>query len=107
MDMLTDLILALSKWTRFHLSDIALTIMVTALVLFGPSINAWARRSIGHLNVALRIVIFALVCIVAYGLSVIYITPLFTSALGNLNNYTLAPVLVMIFILMGILAERN
>ncbi len=107
MDILFDLIVALSKWTRLHLSDISLGIMATALVLFGPAINAWVRRSIGHLNFAIRTLIFVLVCAVGYGLSIIYITPLLTSALAHLNNYTLSPVLLMSFILIGILADRN
>ena len=95
MDILTDLIITLSKWTRLHLSEIALGMMATGLVLFGPAINAWVRRSIGHLNFAIRTLIF------------IYITPLLTNALGHLNNYTLSPVLLMSFILIGILADRN
>lgn len=107
MDILIDLIVALSKWTRLHLSDISLGIMATALVLFGPVINAWVRRTIGHLNFAIRTLIFILVCAVGYGLSIIYITPLLTSALAHLNNYTLSPVLLMSFILIGILADRN
>ena len=64
MDILIDLIVALSKWTRLHLSDISLGIMATALVLFGPAINAWVRRTIGHLNFAIRTLIFILVCAV-------------------------------------------
>ena len=107
MDVLTDLVLALSKWTRFHLSDITLAMMACALVLFGPSMNARVRYSIGHLSFILRTLVFVLVCAAAYGLSIIYLTPILANALDQLNNYTLAPVLVMIFILIGILADRN
>jgi hypothetical protein len=107
MDILIDLIVTLSKWTRSHLSDISLAIMATALVLFGPAINAWVRSSISHFNFVIRTLIFVLVCALGYGLSIIYITPLLTGAFSHLNNYTLAPVLLMIFILIGILADRN
>lgn len=107
MDLLIDLVLTASKWTRLHLSDIALAFMVTALVLFGPAINAWVRRSIGHLNFVIRTLIFMLVCAVGYGLSIIYLTPLLTSALSHLNNYTLSPMLLLSFILIGVLADRN
>ena len=54
MDVLIDLVIALSKWTRLHLSDISLAMMATALVLFGPALNAWGRRCIGHLNFGIR-----------------------------------------------------
>lgn len=107
MDVITDLILALSKWTRLHLSDIALAIMASALVLFGPMLNAWVRRSIGHLNFFMRTLIFVLVCAVIYGLSLIYLTPILTNALAHLNNYILAPMLLTIFILIGIVADRH
>ena len=35
MDVVVDLVVALSKWSRLHLRDIALAIICTALVLFG------------------------------------------------------------------------
>ncbi|MBU2157566.1 MAG: DUF3392 domain-containing protein, partial [Gammaproteobacteria bacterium] len=41
MDLLLDLIVTLSRWSRSHLYDISLAIMATLLVLFGPGINAW------------------------------------------------------------------
>lgn len=107
MDILIDLVVTLSKWTRLHLSDIALALMATALVLFGPSINAWVRRAIGHLNFVIRTLIFVLVCVVVYGLAIIYLSPLLAGALNHLNNYSLSPVLLLSFILIGILADRN
>lgn len=107
MDVLIDLVVALSKWSRLHLRDIALAIMATALVLFGPTINAWVGRSIGHLNFVIRTFIFVLLCALGYGLAIIYLTPVVASTLGHLNNYTLAPVLLLVFILIGILADRH
>ena len=107
MDILIDLVVTLSKWTRIHLSDISLGIMATALVLLGPAINAWVRRAISHWNFVVRTLIFVLVCAVSYGLTIIYLTPFLTNALSHLNNYTLSPVLIMSFILIGILADRN
>lgn len=107
MDVLISLVLTASKWTRLHLSEIALAIIATALVLFGPIINAWVRGTIRQFNVAIRTVIFALVCTVGYGFAMIYLPPVLVSSFAHLNNYTLAPVLLMVFILIGILADRN
>lgn len=107
MDIVVDLVVALSKWSRMHLRDIALAIMATALVLFGPQINAWVGRSIGHLNFFIRTFIFILVCALGYGLAVVYLTPLIASSLAHLNNFTLAPVLLMIFVLLGVVADRH
>lgn len=107
MDLLMDLVVALSKWTRLHLSEISLAVMATALVLFGPRINAWVRGAIGHFNIAFRIIVFILVCVFGYGVAIIYLTPIVSNTLAHLNNYTLAPVLLMMFILIGIVADRN
>lgn len=107
MDIVVDLVVALSKWSRLHLRDIALAIMATALVLIGPLINAWVGRSIGHLNFFIRTFIFILVCALGYGLAIVYLTPVIANSLSHLNNFTLAPVLLMIFILVGIVADRQ
>ena len=107
MDLLLDLLTDLSRWSRGHLSEIALAIMATLLVLFGPGINDWIRRSIGGLNFFLRTLLFVLVCVAGYGLAIIFLSPWLANALGYFNNYTLAPVLLLTFFLIGVLADRN
>lgn len=107
MDLLTDFIVTLSQWSRAHLSNIALALMATFLILFGPVANHWIKRQVGHLNFLFRTLIFILVCAFGYGLAIIFLTPLLASALGQLNNYTLAPVLVLVFILIGVFADRS
>jgi len=107
MDLLLDLLTDLSRWSRGHLSEIALAIMATLLVLFGPGINDWIRRSIGGLNFLLRTLLFVLVCVAGYGLAIIFLSPWLANALGYFNNYTLAPVLLLIFFLIGVLADRG
>ena len=107
MDLLLDLLSNLSRWSRGHLSDIALAIMATLLVLFGPGINAWIRRSLGGLNFFIRTLLFVLVCVAGYGLAIIFLTPWLASGLGYFNNYTLAPVLLLSFFLIGVLADRG
>ena len=107
MDLLLDLLSNLSRWSRGHLSDIALATMATLLVLFGPGINAWVRRSLGGLNFFIRTLLFVLVCVAGYGLAIIFLTPWLASGLGYFNNYTLAPVLLLSFFLIGVLADRG
>ena len=106
MDPLLDLIVTLSRWSRSHLSDISLTVLAALLVLFGPSINAWVQRSIGSMNFIFRTLIFML-CALAYGLAVIFLTPWLTQGLGHFNNYTLAPVLLLVFVVLGVFADRR
>ena len=93
MDVVLDLIATLSRWSRGHLHDIALAIMATLLVLFGPALNAWVQQRIGSLNFLFRTLLFVLLCAVGYGLAMIYLTPWLAKGLNYFNNYTLAPVL--------------
>ena len=107
MDLLLDLIVTLSRWSRSHLHDIALAIMATLLVLFGPSLNAWVQRSTASMNFLLRTLIFVLLCAIGYGLLLVFATPYMAKGLGYFNNFTLAPVLLLVFFIIGILADRN
>ncbi|WP_134621087.1 DUF3392 domain-containing protein, partial [Pseudomonas aeruginosa] len=101
MDYALDLIATLSRWSRSHLSDISLAIMATLLVLFGPAINAWVQQRIGSLNFVFRTLLFVLICAVGYGLAMVFVTPWLAKGLGYFNNYTLAPVLLLVFFVIG------
>lgn len=107
MDYLLDLIATVSRWSRGHLDEISLGLLATLLVLFGPAINAWVQSRIGSFNFVLRTLIFVVVCVVGYGLAMVYLTPLLAQGLGHFNNYTLAPVLLVVFFLIGVLADRS
>ncbi|MBG6308298.1 hypothetical protein CJU18_23330 [Pseudomonas aeruginosa] len=107
MDYALDLIATLSRWSRSHLSDISLAIMATLLVLFGPAINAWVQQRIGSLNFVFRTLLFVLICAVGYGLAMVFVTPWLAKGLGYFNNYTLAPVLLLVFFVIGMIADHS
>ncbi|HBO3970147.1 TPA: DUF3392 domain-containing protein [Pseudomonas aeruginosa] len=107
MDYALDLIATLSRWSRSHLSDISLAIMATLLVLLGPAINAWVQQRIGSLNFVFRTLLFVLICAVGYGLAMVFVTPWLAKGLGYFNNYTLAPVLLLVFFVIGMIADRS
>ncbi|WP_174515321.1 DUF3392 domain-containing protein [Pseudomonas aeruginosa] len=107
MDYALDLIATLSRWSRSHLSDISLAIMATLLVLFGPAINAWVQQRIGSFNFVFRTLLFVLICAVGYGLAMVFVTPWLAKGLGYFNNYTLAPVLLLVFFVIGMIADRS
>ena len=107
MDLLLDLIVTLSRWCRSNLGDISLAIMATLLVLVGPLINAWLQRITAPLNFVVRTLIFIVFCALAYGLAIIFLTPYLAKGLAYFNNFTLAPVLILIFVVIGIMADRN
>jgi hypothetical protein len=107
MDLLLDLIVTLSRWSRTHLYDISLAIMATLLVLFGPGINARVQRNTSNMNFIFRTLIFVLLCAIGYGLLIVFATPYMAKGLSFFNNFTLAPVLILVFFIIGILADRS
>jgi len=48
-----------------------------------------------------------LLCAVGYGLLIVFATPYLAKGLGFFNNFTLAPVLILVFFIIGILADRS
>ena len=59
------------------------------------------------MNFILRTLIFVLLCAVGYGLLIVLATPYLAKGLGLFNNFTLAPMLILVFFIIGILADRN
>lgn len=107
MDFFISWIASLSQWSRGYLGDISLALMAATLVLAGPALNGWVRRHTASMHFILRTLIFVLLCAVGYGLAMIYLTPMLKQLLAQLNNYSLAPMLIVMFVLIGIFADRN
>lgn len=107
MDIINNLIINLSHWMRGYTSEIALAILATLLVIYGSSLNRAIKRNISQLHFLLRTAIFILVCLLGYGATLILLNPLLADVLGQLNNQTLAPVLILIFVFIGFLADRS
>ncbi|GGK03065.1 DUF3392 domain-containing protein [Pseudomonas matsuisoli] len=107
MDVILDLIATASRWSRSHLSEISIAILATLLVLLGPAINGWIQQRIGSLNFVFRTLLFVIICAAGYGLAMIHLPGWITQGLSYFNNYTLAPVLVLLFFVIGVLADRS
>src|SRR5690606_21609283 len=107
MDILLDLIVSLSRWCRGHLSEIALALLATLLVLFGPALNTWLQRTIGGLNFVLRTLLFMAFCALVYGFGLVYTSPGWAEGLADCNNSALAPVLLAGFRLVCLAADRR
>lgn len=107
MDLLLDLFATLSQWCRGHLRDISLAILATLFVLFGQDLNGWVQKRIGHLNFLFRTFLFVLFCALVYGMGIVFLTPWLAKGLAYFNNYTLAPVLLLVFFLVGLLSDRS
>ena len=97
----------MSRWIRSNLSEIALALVGCLLVLFGSDVKGWLEQRVGSMAGALRIPIMALLCTVGSGLALIYATPWVVRGLSQFNNYSLAPVLLVVLVLIGVVADRK
>lgn len=107
MEFVLDLLAIVSRWSRSNLSEIALALVGCLLILFGTDIKGWIEGRIGSFAGALRIPIMALLCTVGSGAALIYATPWVVRGLSQFNNYSLAPVLVVVLVLIGVVADRK
>ncbi|KTC14181.1 hypothetical protein AO391_17735 [Pseudomonas marginalis ICMP 9505] len=107
MDWVLDLLATASRWSRSNLSEISLALVGCLLVLFGADIKGWVEGRLGSIAGALRVPLMALVCMVGSGAALIYATPWIVRGLSQFNNYSLAPVLVVVLVLIGVVADRR
>jgi hypothetical protein len=107
MELVLDLLATVSRWSRSNLSEIALALVGCLLVLFGADIKGWLDARIGSLTGALRVPVLALLCTIGSGAALIYTTPWVIRGLSQFNNYSLAPVLLVVLILIGVVADRR
>jgi hypothetical protein len=107
MDLVLDLLATISRWSRSNLSEISLALVGCLLVLFGTDIKALAEQRLGGLTGALRVPLMALLVMIGSGAALIYATPWVLKGLSQFNNYALAPVLLVVLALIGVVADRR
>lgn len=107
MDLVLDLLSTVSRWGRSNLSEISLALVGCLLVLFGTDIKSWVEGRLGNLAGALRVPMMALLVLIGSGAALIYATPWVVKGLSQFNNYALAPVLLVVLVLIGVVADRR
>jgi hypothetical protein len=107
MDLILDLLATVSRWSRSNLSEIALALVGCLLVLFGSDFKTWVEQRLGSIAGALRVPLMALLCMIGSGAALIYATPWVVRGLSQFNNYSLAPVWLVVLVLNGVVADRR
>lgn len=107
MDSLNHELLALSGFLRAHLGKVAMSLVATAVFLYGEELHGLVKKQIEGSPWLLRVLILILVCAFGYGTLTVGCSMLCQRLLGFLDNQYLSPVVVGLFLLIGILAERK
>lgn len=101
------MIIEFSQWLYPWLWEISLAIMATLLVIYGDTINRMVKRQITSLHFIFRTLIFILLCAFGYGALLIFVTPYVSKLLASVNMIYLGPLVLGIFIGLGIIAEKK
>lgn len=84
-----------------------MAIMATLLVIYSETVNRLFKRQIGGLHFIFRTVLFILLCAFGYGALLIYVTPMLARLLASVGMIYLGPLVLGIFIILGVIAERK
>ncbi|KEQ18318.1 DUF3392 family protein [Endozoicomonas numazuensis] len=106
MEWITDGIIFLSKLARDHLDLLAMALTAVAVVFSGRFIASWSSSWLNRLHAVLRIPARAVVNLALFGAVFYFVPHWLENLLGYFNNYTLAPVLLVIGFCVGMLAEK-
>lgn len=107
MHIIYDLNLQLARHMNLHLSDIALAIVATCLVIYGNNLNNYIKRAVSSWVFVARIAIFILMCTFGYGLLTIWLQPLLEVLLKHITLPYLPISIATVFCVLGVLAERK
>ncbi|MEI8242829.1 MAG: DUF3392 family protein [bacterium] len=107
MQIFYHVILSMSEFTRLHLNQVAISLAATILFLYGSQIHDVVKGLIKDMHFFFRLLILVLVCAFGYGTLAYAFTRLCEAGLKLLDNLYLAPVVIGLFLLIGLLAERK
>jgi len=104
---MTSYLLQLSQWIQPYYSQVAMTIIATLLVVYGDVLNKHIKRALAPYHFILRTSVFVLICAFGYGAVILFATPFVKQGILLLPAIYQGLVVVMIFLLLGYLAENR
>ncbi|MDP0561452.1 MAG: DUF3392 family protein [Candidatus Endonucleobacter sp. (ex Gigantidas childressi)] len=106
MEWLSNSVVALSHFSRSYLPLISLALTAVIIVYAGRSALAQGGRWLARYPAALRIPIRAVFNLAVLGGVLFYLPDVLTKLFGLFSDLTLAPVLLVMLLLSGVLADR-
>ena len=90
-----------------YLSQIAMLITVCLIALYANDLNKFIKGIVGRQHFIIRTVLFIVITAFGYGALTLWLTPFIATGLASLKNVWLAPVVSVIFIVLGVVADRK
>jgi uncharacterized membrane protein YcaP (DUF421 family) len=96
-----------AAWLSPHLDQFVLMSLICLTSLYGVHLNKSVKRLVGRRGFFARTIIFVLVTGIGLGSVVILVAPLIIRLLGYLDITVLPTFVVIVFIALGVLADRK
>ncbi len=107
MDYIIEAVSTVSGWMRPYLSEIGLSMVATLLVIFGSDITDFIRKQIGSLKFLLKLTLFVLFCAFGFAFLTSFVTPLLVGFMAKTPDLWLAPLVIVLFYGIGLLAQKK
>jgi len=107
MELFREVLFALADWIRPHSDNIALALIATLLVVYGDDINRAVKNQLRPYPYIVRLIGFVVLCAFGYGALTVYATPVLEDMINRIPSLYLAPVVMLLFLMVGLLAERR
>jgi hypothetical protein len=101
------LIAVASNALRPHLAQVALAVAATLLAIFGSDINGGIKGLVKDYHFLVRLAIFVFLVAFGYGAVSLAFAHVLTGLLGQIDDLYLAPLVALVFVLIGALAEHR
>jgi len=104
---MNEILISASQHLYPYLYKIAMAITAACLVLFGDHVNGWIRDMVKGYNFFVRLSVFIIVVTFGYGLLTLLLAKVLEQTLDMIPSLYLCPVLIVIFVIIGIIAEEK
>ncbi|UYM17998.1 DUF3392 family protein [Endozoicomonas euniceicola] len=106
MDGIAQIIITVSQFFRNNLTLVAIALTAVAVVFGGRVLSALCSSWTARIHGVLRVPVRAAFNLVLFGAVFSFVPYWLATLLAYFNNYTLAPVLLVLFILVGLVSDR-
>ena len=104
---MNEMLVSASEFVRPYTCKIAMAITAAMLALFGDHINGAIRSMVKDYNFLIRLTVFIFLVAFGYGALSLGMSHVLSNLLSKIPNLYLFPSLIIIFILIGIIAEEK
>jgi hypothetical protein len=102
-----DFFIVITGFFHRHLQEISLAVSATFLVLYGNQINQFFKKNVAAFPWWLRWFLFSIFCTLGYGYLTFFLSSRLEVFLANLSEDYFLLVILGIFFMMGLIAERK